>query len=149
MRRLLPIALVFAAPASAPAQDVSLPAPYVPGTAIGFGSRGTPWTAVDPAHPLPVAPMPRQETVPLVTANAAAAPAGVIGGDYVFAQTCTGYGSLSLQALGPDGATYQTLLTRTAADTAGGTGIALGSGAIVRVATFGTAGCNAVLSRVP
>lgn len=91
----------------------------------------------------------RRESFQLAAGNAAAAAVTVYGGDYILSQTCTGYGSLALQVRGPDGASWLTLVTKTASDLGNGTGIALGSYAAVRVAVTGTSGCNAILARVP
>lgn len=131
---------------SAAAQDVQLPAGYAPGVSIGFGVANTGWTAVDPVHPLPTAA--KQEMVMLASTNVAAVAQPVYGGDYLFTQTCTGYGSVALQVLGPDGSSFLTLLTRTGADPAP-VGIAIGSNAILRLDLAGTSGCAANLSRVP
>lgn len=78
----------------------------------------------------------------------AAATVRVYGGNYVFSQVCSAYGTAALQVLGPDGA-YQTVTSKTAADTTGGTAVALGAGATVRATVSGTTGCAAVLVRVP
>lgn len=104
---------------------------------------------ISATNPLPTATASRQEVLALATGNAAAAPAAAYGGGYVFAQICSVYGSVALQVLGPDGATWATVLTRTSADTNGGTAVTLGSGATVRVVLAGTTGCAASLSRVP
>jgi hypothetical protein len=90
-----------------------------------------------------------QETFQLASGNTATAAVTAFGGDYIFAQTCSGYGTLTLQVLGPNGTTYQPILTKTATDTTGGTGLALGSNATIQVSLSGTAGCSALLSRVP
>jgi hypothetical protein len=127
---------------------VTLPAGSAPSAAIGFGTLGGSFTSVDPAHPLPVTRSP-QESVALASANVAASPATLYGGDYIAAQTCSGYGTIAWQVRGPDGATYQTILSRTMPDTAGGAEIKLGSNAVVRVVLTGTTGCNALLTRVP
>lgn len=132
--------------AQAAAQDVQLPAGYAPGVSIGFGVANTGWTAVDPVHPLPTAA--KQEMVMLASTNVAAAAQAVYGGDYLFTQTCTGYGSIALQVLGPDGSSFLTLMTRTSADPAP-VGVAIGSNAILRVDLTSTSGCAANLSRVP
>lgn len=98
---------------------------------------------------IPIFDANAQETKALVTANVASSSVQVFGGDYIFAQTCTSYGTLTLAVLGPDGVTYQTLLSKTATDTTGGTGLALGSAAVVKATITGTTGCNVLLSRVP
>lgn len=90
-----------------------------------------------------------QEAFQLASNNTASTASTTYGGDYIFSQTCSGYGTVSLQVLGPNGSTYQTILTKSAADTAGGTGLALGSYASVQVTLSGTTGCSALLSRVP
>ncbi|HEX8420905.1 MAG TPA: hypothetical protein VF638_12940 [Sphingomonas sp.] len=91
----------------------------------------------------------RREAFQLVAANTPSAAVVVFGGDYIISQTCASYGTLNLQVLGPDGATYQTLIAKTSSDTAGGTGLVLGSYSNVRVTVTGTTGCNAILARVP
>ncbi len=60
------------------------------------------WTAVDEAHPLPVAP--RQDLALLASGNTAMAAQTVYGGDYLFGQSCTAYGTIALQVLAADGA---------------------------------------------
>lgn len=132
--RIALAAALIAAPLAAAAQAVS-----------GGGSGIT--APVNATHPLPVGGF--QESLALVAGNTAAGSVKVYGGDYVFAQTCSAYGTVALQVRGPDGATMQTVLSKAAADTAGGTGVALGSGSWVQVALTGTTGCNATLARVP
>lgn len=104
-------------------------------------------TSVSAAAPLPTGGV--REAFQLVSTNTPITSATVYGGDYILAQTCTSYGTLTLQVRGPDASTWLTLVTKTAADTGSGTGIALGSYAVVRVTVSGTAGCFASLSRVP
>ena len=91
----------------------------------------------------------QREAFQLVNGNTPSAPVTIYGGDYILAQTCAGYGTLTLQVRGPDATTWLPLVTKTAADTGSGTGIALGSYAVVRVTVSGTTGCAASLSRVP
>lgn len=90
-----------------------------------------------------------QEGFQLASGNVASPAATVFGGDYILDQVCSAYGSLQLQRLGPDGATWITSLTKTAADGAAPTGITIGGKAQVRVVLSGTAGCAATLTRVP
>lgn len=144
-RSLAAISLML--PAVAHGQSVALPSNQAPGSAIGYGAVGSSFTAVDLTHPLPVGG--KQEAAALVVANAPSAPVTLFGGDYVFAQACTAYGSISLQVRGPDGGTFQTLLNKTASDTSGGTAVSFGSNAVVQAAVSGTTGCNATLSRIP
>ncbi len=99
--------------------------------------------------PLPVLTINRTETFQLATANTASAPVTLIGGNYAFTQSCTAYGSIALRYRGPDGATMTTMLSKTAADSGGGTIAAFGTGAIVDVSLSGTTGCNATLARIP
>ncbi|WP_058733244.1 hypothetical protein [Sphingomonas sanguinis] len=99
--------------------------------------------------PLPVLTINRAETFQLATANTASAPVTLVGGSYILAQSCTGYGSVSLRYRGPDGAAMVAMVTKTAADSAGGTLVQLGGGAIVDVSLSGTTGCNVSLTRVP
>ena len=91
----------------------------------------------------------RQESFQLANNNVAAPAQTVYGGDYIFSQQATGYGTIALQVLGPDGATYQTIASKTASDATGGTGISLGSNATVKVVLTGTTAAYANLSRVP
>ena len=90
-----------------------------------------------------------RESFALVAANIPSAQATVYGGDYIFSQACSAYGTLTLQVLGPDGTTWVTVISKTASDANGGTGLSLGSFAKVRVTVTGTTGCNALLARVP
>lgn len=103
--------------------------------------------AIDITNPLPVAG--RQELVALATANAPSPAIAVYGGNYVFSQGCTAYGTLTLRYRAADGATMITMVTKTASDNAGGTLLSLGTNAIVDVAVSGTTGCNATLARIP
>ncbi|SFR86721.1 hypothetical protein [Sphingomonas jatrophae] len=93
-------------------------------------------------------PIAAQEVLVLVSANAATAAQTAFGGDYIFAQVCTAYGTVALQVQGPDGG-FQTISSKAASDTAGGTQVRLGASASVRVQLSGTIGCAATLSRVP
>lgn len=90
-----------------------------------------------------------QEGFQLAIGNVASAAATVFGGDYILDQSCSAYGTLLLQRLGPDGTTWITSATKTAADGASPTGITIGSRAQVRVTLSGTTGCAATLTRVP
>lgn len=132
---------------TAAAQTVTLPSGAAPGQAIGFGALSGPFTPVDPNHPLPVAG--RAEGFALAAANSAAAAVSVSGGDYILAQQCAAYGTVTLRGRGPDGASMVPLLTLSAADTGGGSGVTLGAGAVVDLVLSGTTGCNATLTRVP
>ena len=96
----------------------------------------------------------KQETLTLASnvAAAGARPAQMAyGGDYVFSATWTGSATVQLQALGPDGVTYQNLgPAKTTPDANGGTGVGIGSNATVRVVVTGTpTGLYATLSRLP
>lgn len=136
-------------PAIAPAQDatsVRAPAGYAPLQAPCVRQDDGGCLAVSKVAPLPTGV---RESVQLVAGNTTAAAVTLFGGDYILTQTCTGYGTLTVQARGPDGTAWLTLVTRTASDTGSGTGIALGSYAVVRATVTGTSGCNAVLARVP
>lgn len=90
-----------------------------------------------------------QENLTLATANTAAAAQIVYGGNYIFAQMASAYGSIALQVLGPDKATYETIATKTQTDSTGGTAVSLQAGATVRVLLTGTTGAVATLGRVP
>lgn len=117
----------------------------VPGVSAALADKSG--VAIDATNPLPVAT--RVEAFQLATANTAAPPVALVGGSYIWAQGCTGYGSVALRYRGPDGATMVTMVTKTAADSAGGTLVQLGGGAIVDVALSGTTGCSVSLTRVP
>ncbi len=99
--------------------------------------------------PLPVLTINRTETFQLATANTASAPVTLFGGSYVFTQNCTAYGTVTLRYRGPDGATMTAMLSKTAADSSGGTIASFGTGAIVDVSLSGTTGCSATLARIP
>lgn len=93
-----------------------------------------------------------QESYQLIAANAVSPAKKVFGGSYVFSQTCTNYnsGSLTLRVVGPDGSTLQTVITKTASDSTGGTAISLGNNVTVSATLpSGGTGCNALLTRVP
>lgn len=116
------------------------PASYIDST-----TRKT--TPVETAKPLPV--IGKQESFKLVASNVPSAAVMVAGGDYILSQTCTGYGTVSFQVLGPDATTWLPLGSYTTSDTGSGHGFPLGSYAQVRISLSGTSGCNAILSRVP
>ncbi|WP_343526758.1 hypothetical protein [Sphingomonas sp.] len=103
--------------------------------------------AVSAATPLPMAT--RVESFQLVSGNVPASPATLTGGTYILTQACTTYGSVTLRYRGPDGATMTAMLSKTASDSAGGSAVSFGGGAVVDIALSGTAGCNVGLSRVP
>lgn len=133
------------------ASSVQAPAGYAPMQAPCVKQADGTCEPVTAAKPMPVTGG-RQEAFALATANTASAPATVYGGDYIWSQSCTGYnsGTRALQVLGPDGSTYQTLVSKTASDTTGGTGLALGGGAVVRDSLpSGSTGCVSTLTRVP
>lgn len=90
-----------------------------------------------------------REVFQLVDANTPSAPIAAYGGSYVFMQNCTTYGTVSLQYLGPDGVTYYTLLSKTSADSAGGTHVGIGAGQRMQAVLSGTTGCNVTLKRNP
>lgn len=90
-----------------------------------------------------------QQVLPLAIANASSGPQAVFGGTYILNQVCTIYGTVTFQALGPDGATYQTVATYSAATATGGVEVKLGTQQVVQVTLSGTAGCNVKLARVP
>jgi len=73
----------------------------------------------------------------------------VYGGNYIFTQAGTGYGSIILEILASDGTTWLPLVTKTAADTDGGTAVTLGAGAQVRARAVNMTTSSAKLSRVP
>lgn len=90
-----------------------------------------------------------QEALPLAIANVSSGPLPVFGGVYILNQVCTTYGTVTFQALGPDGASYQTVASYTSASATGGVELKLGSRQVVQVTLAGTTGCNIKLSRVP
>jgi hypothetical protein len=147
LQAALGMAAIMAATSPAAAQVVTLPSGNATGQAVGYGAVGDPFVPVDTNHPLPVGG--KQEAFALVTANTSAAAVTAYGGDYVFAQSCSVYGTVSLRVRGPDGGTMTAILSKTAADSAGGTGVALGANAVVDAVTSGTTGCDATLTRVP
>lgn len=89
------------------------------------------------------------ETFALATANVASASVTLFGGDYIFAQTCSAYGTDAFQVLGPDGTTWSNLASYTTTDSGNGHTATLGANAVVRVTLTGTTGCNVTLSRIP
>ncbi|WP_433910358.1 hypothetical protein [Sphingomonas yabuuchiae] len=103
-------------------------------------------TPVSTATPLPVAG--RQESVALATANTPIAPTTLYGGNYIFTQACTAYGSVALRYRAPDGSMI-TLATKVVGDTGGGTAFQFGTSQVVDVLLTGTTGCNVTLSRIP
>lgn len=107
---------------------------------------GTGKTAACGAPGSPMTTAGRQERAQLVTANVPAGAQAVYGGNYLFDQACSAYGTITLRTRGADGATMVTVLSRSAGDM---TMVALGSGATVDATVSGTTGCNAALSRVP
>lgn len=102
-------------------------------------------SALSPASPLPIAP--KQESFQLIAANTPAAARTIYGGTYVFAQTCSSYGTVTLRGRGPDGTMYA--IADGARTAAGSALYTFGSGAEVDATVAGTAGCVATLSRVP
>jgi hypothetical protein len=150
MTRLTLLALLLASPAlaqTAPPANVTMlngqPRSVVPGASMCWDAPSALWTACAATGGAV------RESFALVVANVPSAQATVYGGDYILSQTCTSYGTLALQVLGPDGATWQTVVSKTASDAGAGTGLSIGSFAKVRVTVTGTAGCNALLARVP
>ncbi len=116
--------------------------------AIAFGAPGEAAQSVSQASPLPVGG--KQENFALANDNLAAAAVTVYGGDYIFAQMASAYGTVKLQIRAPDGATWLDLISKTASDANGaGTGVALPSNAEMRVVLTGTAVAFATLKRVP
>ena len=144
------LAAMLAAPSAISAQTtkpIAAPGALTPQTAIAFGAIGEKATPVTPATPLPVGDV--REAFQLVNANTPGAPVSLYGGDYILDQICTSYGTVRLERRGPDAMTWIPLVTKTASDTTSGTGVTLGSFAVVRVTVAGTAGCYATFSRVP
>ncbi|WP_343527279.1 hypothetical protein [Sphingomonas sp.] len=139
--------------ASAQSKPIGAPGAFVPQNALSYGTPGNPATAVTPATPLPVGGTvsvePRREAFQLASSNTPASPATLFGGAYVLTQGCMTYGTVTLRYRGPDGVTMIGMVSKTAADSGGGTVVSFGGGAIVDVSLSGTAGCNVALSRVP
>jgi hypothetical protein len=153
MKKIAALVALFFWPALALAQTYSMGAPVSeqnPQPSKSMCWNGSAYAPCGSSTPLVTAG--KQESVSLAAANTAASPATVYGGSYVFSQACTGYnsGSLVLQYLGPDGASWITMSSKTASDSSGGTLISLGSSAVVRVTLpSGSTACNATLARVP
>lgn len=116
--------------------------------AIAFGAPGETAQSVSQASPLPVGG--KQESFVLASANVASAAVTVYGGDYIFAQMASAYGTVKLQIRAPDGVAWLDLLSKTASDANGsGTGVALPCNAEMRVVLTGTTAAFATLKRVP
>lgn len=149
MRALMLIAAAFVAtPAAAQvAKDVRAPGGFAPMQAPCVRLGNGACEPVTATAPMPVTT--RAETFSLAINNLVAPPAALWGGNYVLAQSCTGYGSVTLRYRGSDGVTMVAMVTKMAADTGGGTLVAFGTNAIVDVALSGAAGCNVTLSRIP
>lgn len=149
IRGLILIAAAFTAtPAIAQvAKDVRAPGGFAPMQAPCVRLGNGVCDPVTANAPMPVTT--RTETFNLVTNNTASPAVALWGGNYVLAQSCTTYGSVALRYRGPDGTTMIALVTKTAADTGGGTFVAFGTNAIVDVGLSGTAGCNVTLARIP
>ncbi|MDQ1229313.1 hypothetical protein [Sphingomonas sp. SORGH_AS_0879] len=128
-------------------KPIAAPGASTPQTAIAFGGIGEKAMPVTPATPLPVGGV--REAFQLVSANTPSIPVKLYGGDYILSQLCGTYGTFKLEVLGADGLTWLPLVTKTASDSGSGTGVALGSFAMVRGSVNGTSGCYASLSRVP
>lgn len=144
----LALAACFAAPIAAQtASEVRAPGGFAPMQAPCVRQAGGACLPVSATVPLPVST--RSETYRLVTANAPNPAATLFGGSYVLAQGCATYGTVTLRYLGPDGVTMTALVSKTAADSTGGTPLSFGSNAIVDVVLSGTTGCNVSLSRIP
>lgn len=126
---------------------VSAPSTFVPPSAAAFTDTDGQTRVASTATPLPVAG--RAETARLAIANVPSQAASLYGGSYVLSQACTGYGTVTLRYLAADGITMTALVSKTAADTNGGSPVSLGSSAIVDVVLSGTTGCNVSLSRIP
>lgn len=90
----------------------------------------------------------RQEQFALVNGNTASAAVTLYGGEYVFSQSSTTYGTVALRYRTPDG-TMVVLVTKSGPDAGGGTSLRFAAGTVVDVLPSLTTGCNATLSRVP
>ena len=90
------------------------------------------------------------ESFQLVADNVATDAVTAYGGEYVFSQLASDYGTITLEILGPDQLTWQPLVVKTESDgTDGATGLKLGAYAQLRVALDGTTGAAASLTRIP
>lgn len=126
---------------------ITPPSTFIPPAGVAFNATDGSSLIASPSTPLPVAA--RGEAFQLVTANVPIAPVTLAGGNYVLTQLCASYGTVALRYRGPDGATMIQLVSKTAADSGGGTVLAFGTNAIVDVALSGTTGCNVTLARIP
>ncbi len=127
--------------------QIEAPTNIIPPSGLAFKAADGKSRIASPTDPLPVAT--RGEAFQLVTANATGPAVTLVGGTYVLTQLCTGYGTVTLRYRGPDGATMVGMLSKTAADSGGGTAVSFGTGAIVDVTLSGTTGCNVALARIP
>lgn len=145
---LVPLAVALAAPPTI--GSVRYPETFAPGVAVCVGQTDGRCATVSTETPLTVGG--KQEIFALATANAAASAATVYGGTYIFNQTCTSYNSglLTLRYRGPDGATMLSLVSKSAADSSGGTQVALAASTVVDVTLpSGSTGCAANIAKVP
>jgi len=142
---------LFCAPSGVLAQttaaSVQAPAGYAPMQATCVKQVDGTCAPVSATAPLPTTGF--ADAFGLVAANVPASAVTVAGGRYVVSQLCSAYGTLTVRYRGPDGATMLTLLSKTAADSGGGTLITLAAGAVIDGTVSGTTACNATLVRVP
>lgn len=129
------------------AASVQAPAGYAPMQATCVKQLDGTCSPVSATAPLPTTGF--ADSFGLAAANVPASAVTVAGGRYVVSQVCSAYGTLTVRYRGPDGATMLTLLSKTAADSGGGTLITLAAGAVIDATVSGTTGCNATLVRVP
>jgi len=140
-------AVPSAALAQAAASSVQAPAGYAPMQATCVKQLDGTCAPVSATAPLPTTGF--ADSFGLVAANVPASSVTVAGGRYVVSQLCSAYGTLSIRYRGPDGATMLTLLSKTAADSGGGTLVTLAAGAVIDATVSGATACNATLVRVP
>lgn len=140
--------MIAATPAAGQvAKDVRAPGGFAPMQAPCVRLANGVCEPVTATAPMPVTT--RAETFNLAINNTVSPAAALWGGNYVLSQSCTTYGSVILRYRGPDGVTMVTMVTKTTADSGGGTLLAFGTNAIVDVSLSGTAGCNVTLARIP
>lgn len=154
MRTLLTSTLALAflfsgspALAQSAGSSVQFPGGFAPGVSLCVQQAGGACQPAGAQTPLPVTGV--TEAFNLVAANVPGAQATVFGGQYVVSQACATYGTLNVRYRGPDGLTMLPLLSRSAADSGGGTLVSLAAGTVIDAAVNGTTACNASLVRVP
>lgn len=145
---LVAVVAMLATPATAQvAKDVRAPGGFAPMQAPCVRQTSGACEPVSASAPMPVTS--RAETFTLANNNTIAPAVALWGGNYVLAQACTTYGTVTFRYRASDGVTMVTMVSKTSADSAGGTFLSFGANAIIDVTLSGTAGCNVTLSRIP